>query len=37
VLQAEVRKERLRHDQADTVDVEVTYEFIRAVVDRVAP
>src|SRR5829696_5712488 len=32
VLQAEVRKERLRHDQADTVDV--VYEFIRAAVDR---
>jgi aminoglycoside phosphotransferase (APT) family kinase protein len=36
VLQAEVQKERLRQNQADTVDVEVTYEFIHAAVDRVA-
>jgi aminoglycoside phosphotransferase (APT) family kinase protein len=36
VLQAEHRKERLRHNQADTVDVEVTYEFIRAAVQRAA-
>jgi aminoglycoside phosphotransferase (APT) family kinase protein len=36
VLQAEHRKERLRHDQADSVEVEVTYEFIRAAVDRAA-
>jgi aminoglycoside phosphotransferase (APT) family kinase protein len=36
VLQAEYRKDRLQHDQADTVDVEVTREFIRSVVDRVA-
>jgi fructosamine-3-kinase len=36
VLQAEHRKDRLRHHQADTVEVEVTYEFIRATVDRVA-
>ena len=35
VLQAEVRNEHLRQNQADTVDVEVTYEFIRAAVDRV--
>src|SRR5215216_984618 len=37
VLQAEHRQDRLRHGQGDTVDVEVTYEFIRAAVDRVAP
>jgi aminoglycoside phosphotransferase (APT) family kinase protein len=36
VLQAEHRQDRLRHGQADTVDVEVTYEFIRAAVNRVA-
>jgi aminoglycoside phosphotransferase (APT) family kinase protein len=36
VLQAEHRQERLRHDQADPVDVEVTYEFIRAAVQRAA-
>jgi aminoglycoside phosphotransferase (APT) family kinase protein len=36
VLQAEHRKARLRHRQADTTDVDVTYEFIRATVDRVA-
>ena len=37
VLQAEHRQARLQHGQADTVEVEVTYEFIRAAVDRVAP
>jgi fructosamine-3-kinase len=36
VLQAEHRQGRLRHGQADTVEVDVTYEFIRAAVDRVA-
>jgi fructosamine-3-kinase len=36
VLQAEHRTDRLRHGQADPVDVEVTYEFIRAAVHRVA-
>jgi fructosamine-3-kinase len=36
VLQAEHRQDRLRHGRADTVEVEVTYEFIRAAVDRVA-
>jgi fructosamine-3-kinase len=36
VLQAEHRKDRLRQDQADTVDVDVTYEFIRATVHRAA-
>ena len=36
VLQAEHRQDRLRHDQADPVDVEVTYEFIRAAVQRAA-
>jgi fructosamine-3-kinase len=36
LLQAEHRADRLRQNQADTVDVEVTYEFIRAAVDRVA-
>jgi len=35
VLQAEHRQDRLRHGQADTVDLDVTYEFIRATVDRV--
>jgi aminoglycoside phosphotransferase (APT) family kinase protein len=36
MLQAEHRKDRLRRDQADTVEVEVTYEFIRAAVQRAA-
>jgi aminoglycoside phosphotransferase (APT) family kinase protein len=36
VLQAEHRQERLRHGQVDTVEVEVSYEFIRAALDRVA-
>jgi aminoglycoside phosphotransferase (APT) family kinase protein len=36
VLQAEHRKDRLRHGQADTVEVEVCYEFIRATVQRMA-
>jgi aminoglycoside phosphotransferase (APT) family kinase protein len=37
VLQAEHRKDRLRHNQADTTDVAVTDEFIRAAVQRAAP
>ena len=37
VLQAEHRQARLRHGQADTVEVEVTDESIRAAVQRVAP
>jgi fructosamine-3-kinase len=37
VLQAEHRRERLRRSQADTVDVEVTDQFIRTAVDRAAP
>jgi aminoglycoside phosphotransferase (APT) family kinase protein len=37
VLQAEHRQERQRQGQADTVEVEVTHEFIRAAVERVAP
>jgi aminoglycoside phosphotransferase (APT) family kinase protein len=36
VLQAEHRKDRLRQGQADTVEVDVIYEFIRAAVDRAA-
>jgi hypothetical protein len=36
VLQAEHRQDRLRHGQAHTVESEVTYEFIRTAVDRVA-
>jgi aminoglycoside phosphotransferase (APT) family kinase protein len=36
VLQAEHRQDRLRHGQVDTVEVDVTYEFIRAALDRVA-
>ena len=36
VLQAEHRQDRVRHGQADTGEVDVTYEFIRAAVDRVA-
>ena len=36
LLQAEHRRDRLRHHQADTVDLEVTHEFIRAAVDRAA-
>jgi fructosamine-3-kinase len=34
VLQAEHQRERLRRSQADSVDVEVTDEFIRSAVDR---
>jgi fructosamine-3-kinase len=34
VLQAEHREDRLRQGQADSVEVEVAYEFIRAAVDR---
>ena len=37
LLQAEHRQARLRNGQADTVEVEITDEFIRAAVDRVAP
>jgi hypothetical protein len=37
LLQAEHRQDRLRHGQADTVEVDVSSEFIRAAVDRVAP
>jgi hypothetical protein len=36
VLQAEHRQDRRRQGQADPVDVEVTYEFIRATVQRAA-
>jgi aminoglycoside phosphotransferase (APT) family kinase protein len=36
LLQAEHRQDRLRHGQADTVEVDVSSEFIRAAVDRVA-
>ena len=36
LLQAEHQRERLRHNQADTVDVEVTDEFIRSAVQRAA-
>jgi fructosamine-3-kinase len=36
VLQAEHREDRQRQRQADTVDVDVTYEFIRAAMERVA-
>jgi len=36
VLQAEHRLDRLRGGQADTVDVDVTYEFIRTTMDRAA-
>jgi fructosamine-3-kinase len=35
ILQAEHRQDRLNRDQTDTVDVEVSEEFIRSVVDRV--
>jgi hypothetical protein len=35
VLQAEHRKNAVGGSQVDTVDVDVTYEFIRAAVDRV--
>ena len=34
LLQAEHRQDRLGHNQTDTADVEVTYEFIRAAVRR---
>ena len=36
VLQAEHREDAVGGSQVDTVDVEVTYEFIRAAVDRMA-
>lgn len=36
MLQAEHRQDRLQHGQADTAEVEVTYEFIRTTMDRVA-
>ena len=36
VLQAEHRRDRQRRSQADTTDVEVTYEFIRTAVQRAA-
>jgi fructosamine-3-kinase len=36
VLQAEHRQDRLRRRQADTIEVEVTYEFIRTAVDWAA-
>jgi len=36
VLQAEHQRERLRRSQADTIDVEVTDEFIRSAVQRAA-
>jgi aminoglycoside phosphotransferase (APT) family kinase protein len=36
VLQAEHREDRLRNRQADAVEVDVTYEFIRAAVQRAA-
>jgi fructosamine-3-kinase len=36
VLQAEHRQDRLKRSQTDSVDVEVTHEFIRGVVDRMA-
>jgi fructosamine-3-kinase len=35
ILQAEHREARLDRNQADTVDVEVTHEFIRSLVDQV--
>jgi aminoglycoside phosphotransferase (APT) family kinase protein len=37
ILQAEHRREHRRQNQADTVEVEVTDQFIRAAVQRVAP
>jgi predicted DNA-binding transcriptional regulator YafY/fructosamine-3-kinase len=36
LLQAEHREHRLRQNQGDAIEVEVSYEFIRATVDRVA-
>jgi len=35
ILQAEYREERLNHGETDIVDVEVTHEFIRALVQKV--
>jgi hypothetical protein len=35
LLQAEHRQDRLRHGEADTIEVDVSYEFIRAALDRV--
>jgi aminoglycoside phosphotransferase (APT) family kinase protein len=37
MLQAEHRQDRLAHDQADTVEVDVTHDFIRAAMQRMAP
>ena len=36
VLQAQHRQRRLNHTQTDSLDVEVTHEFIRATLDRMA-
>jgi hypothetical protein len=36
LLQAEVRQDRLHRNETDTVDVEVTHEFIRSLVNRMA-
>jgi aminoglycoside phosphotransferase (APT) family kinase protein len=36
ILQAEYRQDRLDRSETDTADVEVTYEFIRTIVDRAA-
>jgi hypothetical protein len=36
ILQAEHRQDRLNNSDTDTVDVEVTHEFIRTIVDKAA-
>jgi len=36
LLQAEVRQDRLQHNETDAVDVEVTHEFIGSLVNRMA-
>ena len=36
LLQAEVRQDRLQRDETDTIDVDVTYEFIGSLVNRMA-
>jgi hypothetical protein len=36
LLQAEVRQDRLQRDETDTIDVDVTHEFIGSLVNRMA-
>lgn len=36
LLQTEVRQDRLQRDETDTIDVDVTHEFIGSLVNRMA-